>query len=399
MCCPNPYTAGPMNVVYLDNNATTKPAPEVVAAMLPYLQELWGNPSSAHRFGQAARRGIDEAREQLADLVNVRDRELIFTGTGTEASNHAFRGLLRHRAPRKKVVTSAVEHSATKEMAERAGEEGVEIVRVGVDSGGRLDLHEFEEHLNDDAAFVTLMWANNETGVLFDVADVSARCRAAGVPIHVDAAQAVGKIPVDLAEIGCDCATLDAHKFHGPKGVGALWLRKGLRLDSHLVGGPQERGRRGGTENVPGIVGMGKAAQLAKNHLISGGHEKVAALRDGFERDVAGLVGEVHVNGGGSPRLPNTANLSFPRLAAEAIVIALSEQGVCVSAGAACSSGSLEPSHVIAALKLPEKYATGAVRFSLSRYTTPADLDAALAILPGVIQRLNDVLPITAGAA
>jgi cysteine desulfurase len=385
-----------MNVVYLDNNATTKPAPEVVAAMLPYLQELWGNPSSAHRFGQAARRGIDEARDQLATLVNVRDRELIFTGTGTEASNHAFHGLLRHRTPRRKVITTAVEHSATKEMAERAAVEGIEVVRVGVDEEGRLDLDLFEKHLDDDAAFVTLLWANNETGVLFDVADLAGRCRAAGVPLHVDACQTVGKIPVDLAEIGCDCATIDAHKFHGPKGVGALWLRKGLRLESLMVGGPQERARRGGTENVAGIVGMGKAAELAKQHLDAGGHEKIRARRDAFERDLAGILGDLHVNGGQSPRLPNTSNLSFSRLAAEALVIALSEQGVCVSAGAACSSGSLEPSHVIKALNLPPKYETGAVRFSLSRYTMQSDLDAALAIVPGVVQRLAEVLPVSA---
>ena len=389
-----------MQVVYLDNNATTRPDPQVVSAMLPYLQELWGNPSSAHRFGQAARNGIDTARQQLAELVGCRDRELAFTGTGTEASNTAFRGLLARRAPRTKVVTSTVEHSATKEMCERASGEGIEVVRVPVDSDGRLDLDALDAALGDGVAFVTLMWANNETGVLFDVPAIADRCRHHGVPFHCDAAQAAGKIPIDFKTAGFDCATLDAHKFHGPKGVGALWARKGLILPSYSVGGPQERGRRGGTENVAGIVGMGKAAELAKRHLDAGGHGRIAEKRDRFERDVRDLAGsldvETRVNGGGADRLPNTTNVGFARLASEALLVALSEQGICASAGAACSSGSLEPSHVMRAMGVPEKFAVGSVRFSLSRETTDADLDTALALLPGVLERLASVMPVGA---
>ena len=389
-----------MQVVYLDNNATTRPDPKVVAAMLPYMQELWGNPSSAHRFGQAARQGIDEARQQVAALIGTRDREIVFTGTGTEASNTAFRGLLETRAPRTKILTSTVEHSATKEMCERAVEGDINVVKIPVNEHGDLDLDVLEAELGDDVAFVTMMWANNETGVMFDVPAIADRCKHHGVPFHCDAAQAAGKVAVDFKAAGFDCATLDAHKFHGPKGIGALWLRKGLMLPSWSVGGPQERGRRGGTENVAGIVGMGKAAELAKAHIDAGGPAETAEKRDRFEADLRATAGSMgigtRVNGAGARggRLPNTSNVGFARLASEAILIALSEQGICASAGAACSSGSLEPSHVMKAMNVPERFAVGSVRFSLSRETTDADLDTALALLPGVLERLKGVLPV-----
>ena len=384
-----------MDVTYLDNNATTKPAPEVVEAMLPYLTEWYGNPSSMHRFGQRSRQAIDEARGQVAALIGCAEAELLFTGGGTEAVNTAVRGLFAARAPRRKIVTSTVEHSATRELCHQLVKEGGEVVEIAVDRGGALDLDALAAAVDDAAALVTLMWANNETGVLFPVDQVAQICRARRVPFHCDGTQAVGKIPVDVAALGVDAMSLAAHKFHGPKGAGALYARRGLRYRPLLVGGPQERSRRGGTENVPGIVGMGKAAELARSALPEMG-TRVAALRDRLERDILARIPDTHVNGRTDQRLPNTTNVGFTRLEAEAILLLLSEQGVCASAGAACSSGSLEPSHVLKAMGIDPKVAHGAIRFSLSRYTTEAEVDRALEVLPAVIDRLRQVLPVGA---
>ncbi len=389
-----------MDVIYLDNNATTKPAPEVVAAMMPYLTEWYGNPSSVHRFGQRARQGIDEARSQVASLLGCADAEMLFTGGGTEAVNTAVRGLLAARAPRKRIVTTTVEHSATRELCQRLAKEGAEVIEVGVDQRGRLHLDALRRATTDDVALVTTMWANNETGVLFPVKEIAAIARVARVPFHCDGTQAVGKLPVNVAEIGLDAMSFASHKFHGPKGVGGLFVRRGLRFRPLLIGGPQERGRRGGTENVAGLVGMGKAAELARAALPE--MSRVAAMRDRLEREILARIDDAHVNGstaltaGGDVefRLPNTMNIGFARLEAEAILLLLSEQGVCASAGAACSSGSLEPSHVLRAMRIDETIAHGAIRFSLSRYTTDVEIDRALAVLPPVIERLRAVLPV-----
>jgi len=381
-----------MDVVYLDNNATTKPAPEVVAAMMPYLTELYGNPSSVHRFGQRARQGIDEARAQVAGLLGCADSELLFTGGGTEAVNTAVRGLLAARSPRKRIVTTTVEHSATRELCQQLAKEGAEVVEVPVDHEGRLDMDQLRDAITDDAALVTIMWANNETGVLFPVTEIAELCRAKRVPFHCDATQAIGKVPVNVAEVGFDAVSFASHKFHGHKGVGGLFVRRGLRFRPLLIGGPQERGRRGGTENVPGLVGMGKAAELAKAALPQ--MSRVAELRDRLEGEILARIDDAHVNGTTDARLPNTTNIGFARLEAEAILLLLSEQGICASAGAACSSGSLEPSHVLRAMKVDERIAHGAIRFSLSRYTTDAEIDRALDVLPGVIKRLRAVLPV-----
>jgi cysteine desulfurase len=381
-----------MDVVYLDNNATTKPAPDVVAAMLPYLTEWYGNPSSVHRFGQRARQGIDEARAQLAALIGSADAELMFTGGGTEAVNTAVRGLLAARAPRKRIVTTTVEHSATRELCAQLAKEGAEVVELPVDSTGALDLDRLATAVTDEPALVTTMWANNETGVLFPVDRIAATCKARRVPYHCDGTQAVGKISVDVAELGVDAMSFASHKFHGPKGVGALFARRGLRVRPLLIGGPQERARRGGTENVPGIIGMGKAAELARAALPE--MARVARQRDRLEREILARIPDTHVNGRTDARLPNTTNIGFTRLEAEAILLLLSEQGVCASAGAACSSGSLEPSHVLRAMNIDPKVAHGAVRFSLSRYTTDAEIDRALEVLPRVIDRLRAVLPV-----
>jgi cysteine desulfurase len=381
-----------MDVIYLDNNATTRPAPEVVDAMLPFLREQYGNASSIHRLGQFARRATDIARGQIASLVGCQESELLFTAGGTEAINTAIRSLLASRGPRKKIVTSVVEHSATRELCARLAEDGAQIVEIPVDTLGRLDLAALEAAVDDDTALVTVMWANNETGVIFPISEISAICRARKVPFHCDATQAVGKLPISARESGVDAMSFASHKFHGPKGVGALFYRKGLRLTPLLIGGPQERARRGGTENVPGIVGMGKAAEIAAIHLPE--VPKIALMRDRLERSLIDLLDDTVIHGDPTYRLANTSNLGFPRVSADAILIGLAERGLCASAGAACSSGSLEPSHVLKAMHVDRKGAHGAIRFSLSRYTTDEEVDAALDIVPEVINKLRQVMPV-----
>lgn len=381
-----------MDLVYLDNNATTRPAPEVVEAMMPYLSEWYGNPSSVHRFGQRSRQAVEVARGQVAAMLGCGAAEVVFTGGGTESVNTAVRGLLAARSPRRKIITSTVEHSATRELCSVLAKEGAEIVSIEVDEGGTLDVDQLRDHLGDDVALVTLLWANNETGVLSPVDEIAARCRERRVPFHCDGTQTIGKIPLDVTALGLDAMSFAAHKFHGPKGAAGLFLRRGLRHRPLLIGGPQERGRRGGTENVPGIVGMGRAAELAVETLPLMG--QVAALRDRLESHILRHIPDTRVNGRTDLRLPNTTNIGFYQLEAEAVLLLLSEQGVCASAGAACSSGSLEPSPVLRAMGIDDRYAHGAVRFSLSHYTTGAEIDRALQVLPAVIQRLRAVLPV-----
>jgi cysteine desulfurase len=382
-----------MDLCYLDNNATTKPAPEVVAAMLPYLTEWYGNPSSVHRFGQRSRQAIDVARGQVAGLIRCAESELTFTGGGTESINAVMRGLLAGRSPRKRIVTTTVEHSATRELSNQLVREGAEIVAIPVDQQGLLDLDALKQAITDDTALVSVMWANNETGVVFPIAEIATICRERKVPSHCDGTQAVGKVQVDVKAAGVDALSFASHKFHGPKGVGGYYARRGLRIRPLIVGGPQEQGRRGGTENVPGIVGMGTAAELAGKELPQM-VAHVAPLRDRLEREILARIPGSAVNGSTAHRLPNTTNIGFNRLEAEAVLLLLSEQGICASAGAACSSGSLEPSHVLRAMAIDEKLAHGAIRFSLSRYSTEAEIERALEVLPGVIERLNAVLPV-----
>jgi cysteine desulfurase len=379
-----------MDLIYLDNNATTMPAPQVVEAMVPYLTQWYGNPSSVHRFGQRSRQAIDEARSQVAELIHCGDAELIFTGGGTESINTAIRGLLMSRSPRKQIITTTLEHSAVRELCKNLGQHGAEILEIPVDETGLPDLDRLASVLNDETALVTMMWANNETGAILPVEPVADLCRGRRVPFHCDATQAVGKIPVSLREVPIDVLSFAAHKFHGPKGVGGLFVRRGTRVRPLMIGGPQERSRRGGTENVPGIVGMGVAAELAISTLPM--MQNVAALRDRFEQAVLERIDETRVIGRTDHRLPNTSNIAFNRLEAEAILLLLSERGICASAGSACSSGSLEPSHVLAAMGVEPRLAHGAIRFSLSRYTTDAEIDRTLEVLPGVIERLRSVM-------
>ncbi|MCC6423951.1 MAG: aminotransferase class V-fold PLP-dependent enzyme [Phycisphaerales bacterium] len=381
-----------MELIYLDNNATTRPDERVVEGMVSYLGEWYGNPSSVHRFGQRARQGIDTARGQVAALVGCAESELIFTGGGTESINTAIRALLLGRSPRKKIITSTVEHSATRELCQQLGREGAQVVEIPVDGAGALDLEQLEANLDGQTALVTLLWGNNETGVIFPVREIAKICREKKVPFHCDGTQAVGKIPVNVTQMQLDAMSFASHKFHGPKGVGGLFVRRGIRPRPLIIGGPQERGRRGGTENVPGIVGMGLAAQIAGESLHLMG--KVAQLRDKLEKGILGNIPQTSINGRTDQRLPNTTNIAFHRLEAEAILLLLSENNIAASAGAACSSGSLEPSHVLRAMKIEDRIAHGAIRFSLSRNTTEAQIDQTLKILPAMIERLRSVLPV-----
>jgi cysteine desulfurase len=385
-------------MIYLDNNATTQVHPDVRDAILPFLAGRYGNPSSTHRFGQESRQALEEARHHVARLLACEPRELLFTSGGTEADNAAIHGLLAARAPRRLVVTSTVEHSAVREPLAALARSGVEIQRIAVNHHGILDMDQLADFLAKRAAeiaLVTLMWANNETGVLFDIPAIGDLCRRHQVPLHVDAVQAVGKIPLDLRALPIDLLSISAHKFHGPKGVGALVVRRGTRWQPWLRGGPQELDRRGGTENLPGIAGLGKAAQLAAAALADNATwPRIRALRDRLESGILQRIPDSHLIGDPRHRIANTANIAFAGLEAEAILLLLSERGLCASAGAACSSGSLEPSPVLRAMGIDDRIGHGAVRFSLSRFTTDAEIDQALEILPPVIAHLRQTLPV-----
>lgn len=377
-----------MRTVYLDNNATTRMAESVAAAMQPYGRERFGNPSSLHRVGQKARHDVETAREQVAALIGARSREVVFTSGGTEANHLAILGTLAAYPARRHVVTTAVEHVSVFSLCERLARDGYRVTFVGVDRLGHLDLAEFTAALDDDTAVASVMYANNETGVIFPVADVAVLCAERGIPLHVDAVQAAGKLPIDVQVLGANLVSISSHKMHGPMGAGALYVGRRTRLRSLFVGGHQERDLRPGTENVAAIVGFGEAARLARQRLNDGSTERVTAMRDRLESGLLQRVEFAHVIGDRSARVGNTTNVAFETLEAEAILIALSERGVCASSGSACSSGSLEPSHVLRAMGIEERIAHGAIRFSLSSETTDADVDAALEIVPDVVKRL-----------
>ncbi len=381
-----------MQSIYLDNNATTKPAPQVLAAMTEVAQSAWANPSSIHRAGQAARRQVELARESVCGLIGCEDRELIFTSSGTEAANLAILGTLAAQSNRNVLVTSRLEHSAVRELAESLEERGNEVIWLANDRNGLVDVDLLRDLLTrraNDIALVSIMWANNETGVIQPVREIGATCREQGVPFYTDATQWVGKMPTDLASLPIDLLTFAAHKFHGPKGVGGLFVKRNLRIEPQMIGGGQERGRRAGTENVAGIVGMGVAAGLAKQWLAANGHERVAALRNSFERHIVETVQDASINAVEAPRMGDVTNIAFAKLEAEAILLMLSERGVCASAGAACSSGSVEPSAVLLAMGLPPELAFGSIRFSLSRDTTEQEIDRAGEITTDVVAKLR----------
>ncbi len=383
-----------MDCIYLDNNATTRSAPEVVEAMLPHLTDSYGNPSSLHAFGQSAQHAIEQAREQVANLIHALPREIVFTSGGTESDNLAILGTLAAYPTKKHIVTTPVEHSAVINTAERLEKQGYRVTYVGVDQQGRLDLGAFAAALTDDTAIASVMHANNETGVIFPIDKVAQIAAQRGVPLHVDAVQSLGKIQIDVRAMPIALMSLSAHKIHGPKGVGALFMKRGVRLRSMTIGGHQERDIRPGTENVAGIVGFGAAAELAR-HETPETQRTIAALRDQLESGILERFDYAHINGDKTNRLNNTTNIGFEALEAEAILIALSEAGIAASSGAACSSGSLEPSHVLKAMQINERIAHGAVRFSLSRYSTQAEVDATLNQLPALLSRLAALSTVT----
>ena len=381
--------------IYLDNNATTRVAPEVVEAMMPYLTEFYGNPSSMHHFGAEAGRGLSIAREQVAQLVNARaDREIIFTAGGSESDNLAIVGTLRAFPDKKHLITSAVEHPAVlglcRDLEQR---HGYEVDFIGVDGRGRLDLDELRDKLREDTAVVSIMMANNETGVIFDTAAIGEIVKARGSVFHVDAVQAAGKLPLDVQQLETvDMLSISGHKLHAPKGVGALWVRRGTRLRPLIVGGHQERGRRAGTENVASCVALGAACRLAEEHREDE-NTRVRALRDRLEEKVLPAVVDCRRNGAAEPRLPNTSNISFDFIEGEGVLLLLDRAGIAASSGSACTSGSLEPSHVLKAMGVPFISAHGSIRFSLSRYNTEAEIDYVAQVVPRIVERLREITP------
>ena len=378
--------------VYLDNNATTAVAPEVIEAMLPFFKELWGNPSSMHAFGGRVRRYIDEARQHVADLIGADRSEIIFTSCGTESDNMAIRGTMEAATERLNFITTRVEHPAVLEPARWLKARSHNVIELDVDSEGRLDLAQLQRALSLGPALVSVMWANNETGVMFPIREIAELVKAAGGIMHTDAVQAVGKLPIDLRGIKVDLLSLSGHKLHAPKGIGVIYVRKGARIAPFLLGGHQEGGKRGGTENVPYIVGLGKACELAQRNIAEE-MIRVAVLRDRLQKGILEKCSDVRVNGDQAHRLPNTLNISFLYIEGESILYHLSDAGIAASSGSACTSGSLEPSHVIRAMGVPFIAAHGSIRFSLSRYNNEAEIDYVLEKLPPIIRKLRDMSP------
>lgn len=380
--------------VYLDNNATTRVYPEVVAAMLPFFTEQFGNASSIHAFGDEVGRAIRGARQSLQALIGAEfDHEIIFTSGGTESNNTAIRSALAAQPGRTEIITSKVEHPAILSVCDWLEKhEGVTIHRIPVDREGRLDIEAYRAALSERTALVTLMWANNETGTIFPIDGLAGLAKAAGALFHTDAVQAVGKVEIDLKSTDIDMLSLSSHKLHGPKGLGALYVRKGTRFRPLIRGGHQERGRRGGTENAPAIIGLGKAAEMARATL---GQDmaRMKGLRDRLEKGLVQRIGHCFVTGDPYDRLPNTTTIAFEYIEGEAILLLLNKAGIAASSGSACTSGSLEPSHVLRAMDIPFTAAHGAIRFSLSRETTEAEVDRVLEVMPAIIAQLREMSP------
>ncbi len=381
-----------MKTIYFDNNATTKVAEEVLKEMRPLFCELYGNPSSMHTFGGQIGRKIRKAREQVAGLLGCEPTEIIFTSGGTESDNTAINGTLAAYPNKRKIITSCVEHPAVLSVCRELGSHGYTVVELKVDKQGRLDMTELEEQIDDDIALVTIMYANNETGVVFPIDKIAELVTSRGVVFHTDAVQAVGKIPLNLSKSNIDLLSLSGHKLHAPKGVGAMYVRKGTRLSPFMLGGHQEAGRRAGTENVPGIVGLGKACELAAKN-IKEENEKVKYLRDKLENTILQQCPDSMLNGDKENRLPNTSNISFEFIEGEAILLMLDKYGICASSGSACTSGSLEPSHVLRAMGVPFTAAHGSIRFSLNRYNTEEEVDYTIEKMPPIINRLRELSP------
>jgi cysteine desulfurase len=381
-----------MKTIYFDNNATTKVADEVLEEIKPYFCDLYGNPSSMHTFGGQVGIKIREAREKVAALLGCDPSEIIFTGGGTESDNTAIKGTLAAHPNKRKVITTRVEHPAVLSVCRDLENQGYTVVELAVDNKGRLDLSEFESHLNDNTAIVTIMFANNETGTVFPVEKIAEMVKSKGIIFHTDAVQAVGKIPINLAKNNIDLLSLSGHKLHAPKGVGILYVRKGTRLAPFMLGGHQEGGRRAGTENVPGIIGLGRACELAMQNFDQE-NKKVKFLRDKLEKGILAKCPDCMVNGDTESRLPNTSNISFEFIEGESILLMLDRFGICASSGSACTSGSLEPSHVLRAMGIPYTAAHGSIRFSLSRYNTEQEVEFTIEKIPPIIARLRELSP------
>ncbi len=380
-------------IVYLDNNATTRTAPEVRDVMLPFLGDLYGNPSSMHAFGGQIARYVARAREEVAHFINCSPEEIIFTSCATESDNTALRGTAEFLGKETKIITTAVEHPAILQPARRLKANGWNEVELPVDDVGQLDLDRLRAELKGTRkALVSIMWANNETGTVFPIEEIAAICHEHGAVFHTDAVQVAGKIPVDVQKVPVDMLSMSGHKFHAPKGVGILYVRKGVHFKPFMLGGHQENGRRAGTENVPYIIGLAKACELARLGMADEA-AKLTVLRDRLEAGILATCPNVRVNGDRQHRLPNTLNVSFEYIEGEAIAYRLSDLGICISTGSACASGSLDPSHVIRAMGVPFIAVHGSVRFSLSRYNTAEDIDYVLEKLPIVIKGLRELSP------
>jgi cysteine desulfurase len=381
-----------MKTIYMDNNATTRVAPEVLEAMLPFLTDLYGNPSSAYMFGGQVARNIRKAREQVAALLGTLPEEIIFTSCGSESDNTAIMSALNTAKDRRHIVTTRVEHPAVKVLCTELTKRGCRVTEVPVDREGRLDLDRYKESLTPDTAIVSMMWANNETGVIFPVEEAAQLAKDRGILFHTDAVQAVGKVPIDLRNSAIDMLSISGHKLHAPKGVGVLYVRKGTKFSPFLIGGHQERGRRGGTENTASIIGFGRACDLAAQRMEEE-NIRVKTLRDRLESELLNRVPNSRVNGGGAERLPNTTNISFEFVEGEAILLLMDEFGICASSGSACTSGSLQPSHVLRAMGVPFTMAHGSVRLSLSVYNTEEEVDAVIDKIPPIIEKLRGFSP------
>jgi cysteine desulfurase len=381
-----------MEPVYLDNNATTKVAEAVINEMLPYFSEHYGNPSSMHTFGGDVGKKLVQAREKTASLIGASPEEVIFTSCGTESDSTAIRAALESNPEKKHIITTRVEHPAVKNLCEHFTKKGYRVTFVPVDSKGNLDIDHLERNLSDDTAIVSIMWANNESGVIFPVPEISTMVKEKGIVFHSDAVQAVGKIPIDVKNTNIDMLSLSGHKIHAPKGIGALYVRKGTKYSPYLIGGHQEAGRRGGTENAPSIIGLGKACELATEHLEEM-NTRIKGLRDKLDTELLNSIKNAAINGDTDNRLPNTTSIGFEYVEGEAILLMLDQFGICASSGSACTSGSLEPSHVLRAMGVPFTSAHGSIRFSLSTYTSEQDIDAVIEKLPPIIEKLRELSP------
>ncbi len=381
-----------MKEIYLDNNATTKVDEAVFEEMRPYFCELYGNPSSMHFFGGQVQIKVDEARKRVASLLGASLDEIIFTACGTESDNAAIRSALEIFPEKRHVITSRVEHPAVLTQCRNLTQKGYRVTEIGVDGAGNLDMEEYKNAIDTDTAIVSFMWANNETGVIFPVEEAAAIAKAKGALFHTDAVQAVGKIPIDMSVSQIDMLSVSGHKLHAPKGIGVLFLRRGSPFRPFLVGGHQEKSRRAGTENAAAIIALGKACELAGQHMVTE-NTAVKAQRDRLQDALMTVIPHARINGGGAERLPNTTSIAFEFVEGEAILMLLSELGICASSGSACTSGSLEPSHVLRAMGVPFTCAHGSIRFSLSRYTTDVEIDTVIREMPPIIARLRQMSP------